>query len=402
LRLICLPVLCITGCFGMAYMNEIPNDSGFDSPLDADADSDADSDSDSDSDGDSDTDSDSDSDWGTLEIHSVNPNYGTSTGGTTVEITGLDFDASSIVKFGNATATVIAAQPTTLIVETPSASNTALVDVTVSASAGQASVSEAFTYYSDSSGLAGAIGEISWYTYVGNYWTGSPMDFGVASMMLLLPMEFHMWEYWAPNLDTCASEYIYTSNDIYYYEMTTPSYVDFTAGSSTVRLTNGYNGLDGYFVDESLGSSDFRQNTTYDLEEVVSVEIPTFSIPNAVPTPLAPTFTSPDLHGEQLPALTASQVNFSWSGADGADWMVFQFLRYNSDQTELLETLSCAAINDGSFSVPSTAWSGWSGNQLVLVVAGAMAEGSETLPWDNSDFRVVGNHFTVGAFSTRQ
>ncbi len=82
--------------------------------------------------------------------------------------------------------------------------------------------------------------------------------------------------------------------------------------------------------------------------------------------------------------------------------MVFELYHYNADQSVLIETVRCAAYNDGSFTVPSSAWATWSGNQLVMVVAGVLAEGSETIPWDNSDSRVVGGYWTIGGFATRQ
>jgi hypothetical protein len=406
-RMLCLPVLCLpvlglTACFGMEYLYAVPDDTGI-LPTDADTDTDTDSDSDSDADSDADSDSDTDTDWGSLEIHAINPNYGTSAGGTTVEITGSDFDAGTEVLFGTAKATVIAAQPTTLIVETPTSTSTALVDISVSGSAGSATISEAFTYFQDSTGLAGAIGEISWFTYVGGYWSQpAPTEFGSAWMMVTVPVDFHMWQFWNGSLDACTTEYSYSGTDIFYYEMTTPSYVEFSSGSASVRLNNGFDGSDGYFVNENLVQGDFRQNTTYDLLEVTSDGVPTFSAPNSVPTPLAPTFTSPAITGASLPTLSQNQVSFTWAGGDGADWMVFDLYRYNSDQSVLLETLSCAAFNDGSFTVPSSAWSSWAGNQLVLVAAGAIAEGNENIPWDNSDFRVVGSYWTIGGFITRQ
>jgi len=117
---------------------------------------------------------------------------------------------------------------------------------------------------------------------------------------------------------------------------------------------------------------------------------------------LAPSFTSPQIEGTSLPTISQNQVTFQWTGGTGADWMVFELYRYNSDQSVLLETLRCAAYNDGNFSVPSSAWSSWSGNQLVLVAAGALAEGTATIPWDNSGFRLVGSFWTIGGFVTRQ
>ena len=238
----------------------------------------------------------------------------------------------------------------------------------------------------------------------GFHYFGGPLivvDFGTAWLMLTVPVDFHIWQYWSSSLDSCTSEYVYTGEDVYFYEMTNPSFLELTSGSSTIRMNNGFKGYNGYFVNENLTSGDFRQNSTYDLEEVISDEMPVFEIPNGVPTPLAPSFTSPAIHGTSLPAVSSSQVTFVWTGADGADWLGLQLYRYNSDQSVLLETLSCAAYNDGSFSVPSAAWSSWGANQLVLVVAGALAESTAVLPWDNSDFRVVGEYYTVGGFSTR-
>jgi hypothetical protein len=68
----------------------------------------------------------------------------------------------------------------------------------------------------------------------------------------------------------------------------------------------------------------------------------------------------------------------------------------------VVETISCVAINDGSFQIPSSAFSGWESNGIVMILVGALNEGGGgTFPFNNSESWVSGTNFVAGGAYTQ-
>ena len=99
-----LLVLPSGGCLGLDYFLE-------DTAFPADSDIDVDIDTDTDADADTDTDTDTDTEIGSIDIDSIEPDYGSNGGGATIEIRGGPFNQSTEVKFGNATTTILVEPP---------------------------------------------------------------------------------------------------------------------------------------------------------------------------------------------------------------------------------------------------------------------------------------------------
>jgi hypothetical protein len=398
-----LPLVCLVGCdFGLTYAidsgaDERPGPDGGDADTDADSDADADADSDADSDADGDADADADGD--VLAVDEVDPPYGTTAGGATVTITGGPFvgDARDIsVRFGGNAATVTTADRDTLVVRTPAGSAGA-VDVSVSTADGTGALTSGFTYFADGTGKAGVAGELSWYHYVGDYWSSDPTDDGYAWMTLFDPVDFDFWKLYTNSLDSCQSDYSWSTEvsiwdlGVRGVDLTTP-----TGSALTLAWDQDYAQFSGV-VTNAL----YSQSGSYDLAELMTDSLGPFSMSDVVKGSNTFSVTSPNLNVAQLPSLTRTNLSVAWSGGTRGDAVLIVLSRYNADQTAIDEQVSCAATDDGSFTIPSSAWNSWANNRVVAISIGRAVKDTGTVPYNNAESQMVGVYWIVGGAITQ-
>ena len=79
-------------------------------------------------------------------IYTVSPSSGSQAGGTTVTITGANFNSIVTVKFGGTSASFTIVDPQTITATSPAYALTGIVDVSVSGTYGTATSHGAFTY----------------------------------------------------------------------------------------------------------------------------------------------------------------------------------------------------------------------------------------------------------------
>jgi hypothetical protein len=386
--------LCTTAC-GIGLEFEVL---GFDSngdPIfdteepDADADADADGDTDADADADADTD-------GTVNITGIDPYYGTTTGGQTVTISGGPFDASATVRFGANTASVQNFGTSSLTVSTPSASSEGTVDVIVSTDAGSGSAQDAFYYFRDGSGQAGAIGNISWYHYVGNYWDGTPTDFGSAWVTFIEAQDFHLWDWYAPGIDNCINGVYSSSDKVLVYDLEVSSITLSPSSGSDLRL-NWEGAPDYWFVNDNPSSGQIPVGGNYSLDPVSSASFPDIAISRLVDVPATFNITSPAITGSSVAQLSRSQLSFRWSGGSTADRVLIELYLFSATGS-IEQTVTCVVTDDGTFTVPESAWTGYPSGRQVTVLLSRMEEGSSTMDYNNSQARVVASYGMVAAF----
>ena len=86
-------------------------------------------------------------------------------------------------------------------------------------------------------------------------------------------------------------------------------------------------------------------------------------------------------------------------GGEGDELLVM--VRRSDANYNELETVGCVVTNDGGFTVPQSAWKApWGEGEWLFIYVGAMAEGEAVLPHNNSESRVVGLRWVVGAALT--
>jgi hypothetical protein len=345
-------------------------------------------------DADTDVDSDTDTDVGPIDIDSVEPDYGTNGGGSTIEIRGGPFDQSVEVKFGNSAGTVLQVNQALLRVKTPVTSQEGLVDVSVTTEHGEGKSNDAFTFWPDATGMAGAYGELRWIHWMGAYWTTPPADEGMAWWALIQPTDEHFY-HWAfsPSDDTCSSGYFYT-NSISNYNLGV-STTSFQVNNRTLNLTDTNN---NQIWEKTLTAGDFVPGGAYHLNEISGTGFPTFGVQNITEAPGSFVVTKPYMDGSTPPTV-GSSFAITWSGAQ-ADRMVIIMERVDATYTSQ-EVVTCVARNDGSFNVPSSAWNGWQAGGIVFIFVGALNEGGGTIPFNNAESRVSSTYFMAGAARTQ-
>lgn len=380
--------LSLSGCFGLDYFG------GYGTPDDsAVLESDGDTDADADSDTDTDTDADSDTQTGTPpEIIGVDPAYGSTAGGTNVTIVGGPFDGSTTVTFGGATAAILSSSSGTLEVRTPSIAAEDTVDVVVTTAGG--SDTDSFTYFEDGAGLAAAVGEVTYVEYLGGYWNNA-VPFGFANWSLVVPINFHYYDFFAPSADTCRSEYQSTAQ-IYVYDFGISS-TRLRSGSRTLNLAWDATAL-AWSAD--LTSADISAGSSLSLLPMSGEPLDGLTIDPFTTLPSSPNLTSPNLSGTSLGVLSQNQLNFSWS-AGGADYIVIQLGLTNPAGDSFVEWVTCRVNNDGSFNVPAGSFNSWISGRYVYVYFGAVKEGTTTVATNGGVGRVAGVVYKLGAARTQ-
>jgi len=384
-----LPLILLTapleGCLGLDYFFE--DTAGL-------ADVDVDVDVDTDTDSDVDIDTDTDTDVMSLDIDSIEPDYGSNGGGSSVEIRGGPFNQSVKVKFGNSEATILQVNQGIVRVQTPVTSQEGLVDVTITTNDGAGQRESGFTFWPDATGQGGAFGEVRWIQWLGQYWSTPPENEGYAWWALTEPTDEHYYHWaYAPADDTCANGYYYT-NSFRNYNLGLSS-TAFDVNGRRINLTD----TSGQQIWETtLTQGDFVAGARYSLEEVAGSGFPTFSMQEITQAPNSFVVTNPYMDGSTPPTVGRS-FPITWSGAT-ADRIVMIVERFDSNYTSQ-EVITCVANNDGSFSIPSSAWSGWDSNGLVFILVGALNEGGGTFPFNNAESRVASTYFLAGGAWTQ-
>jgi len=67
----------------------------------------------------------------------------------------------------------------------------------------------------------------------------------------------------------------------------------------------------------------------------------------------------------------------------------------------LLEEVSCVVDDDGSFTIPSSAFAGWSADAQILMLVGRVKEPSGEIPFNNARSGLVGVQWAAGAMITQ-
>jgi len=326
---------------------------------------------------------------GNFVISNINPNFGSNTGGNPITISGGPFDSSTTVLLGGYDATVLSNNGSSMMVSTPSFPVESIVDITVQTNDGSQTEYAAYHYFEDGTGLTGAAGSIYYLTTVGSYW-GSTTELAGASLIFLMPIDFHWWELSAPAMDTCAPQSYSYANQISIYDLgqssatLTPGTINLAWDSTTYQFKN--TNLTGLIAN----------NSTYSMSDFTSTYLG-FSVPNLMQTSQAPIVYNPYISGSVPPDITQNHL-FTWSPS-GADWIHIRLGRVDSSnpQNPYLDEVNCIVYDDGSFMIDGSKWTSWYPGEQIDIYFTRSIEQSSLLPHNNSYGRHVGEYTAVGA-----
>jgi hypothetical protein len=329
-----------------------------------------------------------------VAVTGLSPDFGTTAGGTVVEITGGPFDSSTEVYFGSTVGSVVSTTESLITVRTPSVSEEGLYSVSVRAAAGDGELESGFVYWTDGTGKNGTVGVVEFTEQVGDYWGtgGGGATFGNAAVYFVAPTEIEWFEVFAPTLDTCRNEASYTFNGT--IEIYDPGVSSIQlSGSRTMNLS--WDSEYGYYAVDELTTSQWAANTTYDLQPMTGGGFPEVTVSSLASTAPTPTLYSPAITGSSIVDISPNPT-FSWA-ATGADWVLITLGIWDSGGTGYQERIHCVARDDGSFRVDTGQFSQWPYSRQIDVYFGPARKATGTLPWNNAQSGVVGLTRIYGA-----
>jgi hypothetical protein len=137
--------------------------------------------------------------------------------------------------------------------------------------------------------------------------------------------------------------------------------------------------------------------TVYDLSPVAgNADWPGFDIPGLVELPPAFNVLTPNLDKVgTLPPLVSQSFTITWDGA-GGDYMVLFILRQNQGTYVNDGVVTCAMVDDGSFTVPLGVWPDWQIGDFLHIEIGRVYQSSTILPHNNAENRMAGIYWVYG------
>ena len=336
---------------------------------------------------------------GNFVISNITPQFGSTSGGTTVTISGGPFDASATVDFAGYPAQVTNNNGISLTVQTPTFPGEGTSDITINTSDGSQTAFAAFQFFADGSGQTGAIGSVTYITSTGDYWGSTVVELSGSNLTFVTPTQFQWWEFNATSMDTCT-------NSSYQYPGVFTVY-DF--GQSSVSLSGNagvftlpWDASTNFFMQENITSS-LSNNTTYSLNSL-SGEMAGFSVPNIMRSSQSSIVYTPAISGTTVPSISQYQ-SFSWSPS-GADWIHIRLARLDPVTLNYTDEVNCIALDDGSFMIDGSQWGSWptttydsNGNLInvqIDIYFTRVVEQLSILPHNNSYARVVGEYTLIG------
>ncbi len=330
-----------------------------------------------------------------LTVSGADPDYGVTTGGTRVTLTGGPFDGSARVWFGAQEGSVLSSSSSTLEVQAPSTASAGAVDIRVETTTHAGRLESGFTYWADAAGQGTALGVMTFTTQVGSYWSGATTAQGSVGVYLTGPTTVRWWELFAPSLDTCVNEASFTPS-------ATVPLLDPEVGSITLTPSSGssvsltWDSAKGGFFNDYLTTSTFRSNSSYRMQPMSgSPTFPDVGVDALVRTPGQPYLYTPDIDGSSVQYVSRYQ-SFSWTTAS-ADWVLLTMAVWDSAGSGYQEVVNCVVRDDGSFSFDGSRFSSWPYSRQVDIYFGYAYESYGTMPWDGGDSHVVGIHQIYGA-----
>lgn len=317
-------------------------------------------------------------------ITGVEPAFGPTSGGTTVQILGQGFGVSPTVWFGGAELSATVLGDGQLLVTSPAVAVAAPVDVTVDNGTEQAVAYNAFTY-TDGGGDAdtdadtdsdtdtdvtptGKLEGLVEYSYMVY---GCPECFGVSSQLSYsIGAVFHdpvggSWLNDLPTQGSCATTSASTPPTSVYKDMGDWAYV--SAGSDSIPLQKSLQGGSVIYLSQPLSESDKLWNSAYDLQvpsagwEVSDVVETTFGFDTFQPL----TILNPS--NSAFTKLSRNGLTFTWSPAYEAESFIIWITVFNAQGNAVLGELYCHAEDNGGATIPSSLLTSYPSGALMSI-----------------------------------
>lgn len=313
---------------------------------------------------------------GHLELDSLLPTDGPTSGASTVEIVGGPFDDSAQVYFGDAAADIQTIDSDRIGVLAPSFGTPGWVDVRVQQSDRSGTLPDAYHYWEDADGDAIMLGTWMQVSVANDStWIEGPPTFE-GWLRFIHPFDAYAYQRYGVIMDTCADQDDPLSS---------------LRGPDELML--------GYSGDElSFTWSDSRQEYAYQasgiptLEEDAALVLdasrsdlnPPLALTEAARTPERIDVLSPALGSADIPELKYDDATITWTAGGYGHVMIIVGSDDSSD-------FMCMASDDGSLTIPTSQldkldWA--SGSTEVWMAIVGMQSRDTYLPWINGSARI--------------
>lgn len=324
----------------------------------------------------------------TLELTGITPAFGPTDGGTTVTLMGGPFTADAKVGFGTKVATVVKVDANNLVVTSPAQASEGPVDVAVIQGGLSAKLTNAFTYYDAMNGRVAYLGDL-YYIHNLSQDLGSDSA-GVWTYLVDGGKKTDFWSLYAPKLDSCESDYnAYPAGQT----LKNPADVTLQTGAQA-KMQIPWDGNSGTWADADIGSG-FVEGASYTATFPAVGTWPAAGVSNAVNTPSAFTVTEPSM-SRDVPYVDGNNFRVQWTGGKAGDAVLIAVSMFDREGGYVQETVTCAAIDDGSFTIPINAWQNWSSNRWLLVSVTRDIEGAQSLPFNGGAVKISGTYTVQG------
>ena len=337
-------------------------------------------------------------------ITGIEPTFGPT--GVTTEVVifgdGFEPDESEAyeVYFDTRRATITDVQLDAITVEVPSLVQPGLYDIELVDDDDATSFPEAFTAYTNrgngsSANGTGAIGLLAAYTHVNAEWPLRRNDYGDAFFSLTTGEEvISPAARFGPGIDQCSPT------------QPAPPVTQITLPDASVLIESD---LIQYALEPSANGNGYRLDglRPIDMHGV-------FSLPSVGATDLNPSlgidplFELPDALTVLRPALGFDSININqfflgWSldGRAEDDFIAVEIELWESDWSEQIESVFCAALDDGSFRVPPAAFQEWRSGLNLQVRIARVRNLPTLLSYNRSESGAVAAHWVVGPLVTQ-
>jgi hypothetical protein len=343
---------------------------------------------------------DPDADPEPLAVSGVVPPWGSNAGGSIVEVQGGPFDSTARVFFQGANFTVegdvLSASANALQVKVPATNDEGFTDVEVRTQTHEGRGTHVFTYWKDGAGKYSLIGAHEFIEVAGGYWDSVYPDQGWAYAFFAEPTS-NDWKrmYMADRLDNCMSNYDVDAK-FASIELLKPGVPALTLSGTGAPLSLLQDATaDWFYASQTLDEN--RPEASFDLEAIDSNALPSFPLLDALRTGGDFVLTSPAIYGYDAPLIKRYNFLLSWDATTPGAYAVAQIIRANRNG-DVVDDVTCAMADDGSFQVPGSVWTDWdpNGDQLTLYI-GRVTESDAVLPFNNTRSGLVGVRWVMGA-----
>ena len=224
---------------------------------------------------------------------------------------------------------------------------------------------------------------------------------GHAYIAFIDPSDLHIWSLYSETIDSCLSGTPpeATSLGISSLQLTSDSGSEIDLAWSTAALLEPSDSetVEG-FTAENLTSDQIQNEYTFSLTETEDGVAPSFSAKSLFQFPKQPDILEPTFNGSVQ--VDMNNLRIRWTTNSSGDAILIKAIVVDDDDS-VIDTVTCAATDDGEFQVDGAQWTNWKAEKNIILQVGRFVEGSTEMPLSNAQFRVGGIYWTVTKGKTR-